>query len=105
MKLRRRGAASANPLTDDLSKLVGLLSDFFLVFSFDHHASQVLSSRIPQQQAPLPAQLPFEFIGSGVDLGNRHKWRLALNAHVNQDLWVPGHSRCKLRSEEHTSEL
>src|ERR1041384_142544 len=96
MKLRRRGAVSANPLTNHLSKLVGLSSNFFFVFSFDHHPSQILGTGIAQQQSPVAAQLKFELISRRSYLGNCLEGWLASNTHIHQNLRITRHSRCKV---------
>src|SRR6266404_2751262 len=90
------GAASANRLTNYLGELVGLLVDFFFVLSLDHHASQILGSRITKQQPPSPLQVTLHAISFGLDLRDRFERRLASNANVHQNLRISSHSRCKL---------
>src|SRR6185503_6378102 len=68
----------------------------FFVLSLDHHASQILGSRITKQQSPSPLQVTLDAIGLGLDPRDRLEKRFASNANVHQNLRISSHSRCKL---------
>src|SRR5437870_9814320 len=89
VKPRVRVWPLADLMTDYVSKLVGLLVDFFLVLAFDHHASEVLSAGVAHQQSPTTVHLALDPFDPGFDFRDRVKRRLALDVDVHEDLRIP----------------